>query len=130
MKPGFLSFIQWQLSMHRVGSMKLPLSIKRDAPRSVPAPRRMCGLVFAAALYACIGCHAAAQSSSSEAGLPGSHVPDFTLSDYRGKKVSLSDFHNAKLVVLAFLGTECPLAKRYASRLEEISRNTSRDMLP
>jgi peroxiredoxin len=49
-------------------------------------------------------------------------VTDFTLLDYRGKKVSLSEFHESKLVVLAFLGTECPLAKLYAGRLNDIVR--------
>ena len=48
-------------------------------------------------------------------------VQNFTLQDYRGKKISLNDFQNSKLVVLAFLGTECPLARLYAGRLEEIA---------
>ncbi len=49
-------------------------------------------------------------------------VRDFTLADFRGKQVSLADFADQKLVVLAFMGTECPLAKLYAPRLEELSQ--------
>jgi peroxiredoxin len=56
-------------------------------------------------------------------------VSDFTLHDYRGKQVSMSDFSESKLVVLAFLGTECPLAKLYAARLEEIARGYGNDQV-
>ncbi|MFN3192280.1 MAG: redoxin domain-containing protein [Aureliella sp.] len=37
-----------------------------------------------------------------------------------GKKVSLADFQNAKVVVLAFLGTECPMAKLYGPTLSRL----------
>ncbi|MDA7979703.1 MAG: thioredoxin family protein [Pirellulales bacterium] len=49
-------------------------------------------------------------------------VEDFTLQDFRGKQVSLSDFADQQLVVLAFMGTECPLARLYAPRLQELSQ--------
>lgn len=52
----------------------------------------------------------------------GSEVKDFTLRDYRGKEFSLDDLREAKVVVVAFLGVECPLAKLYAHRLEELRR--------
>ena len=52
----------------------------------------------------------------------GDPVEDFTLSDFRGKPVSLSDYAEKRLVVLAFMGTECPLAKLYAPRLQELSQ--------
>ena len=51
----------------------------------------------------------------------GRTVPNFTLSDYRGKSHSLSDFSAAKIVVIAFLGTECPIVKLYAQRLQELA---------
>ncbi len=53
----------------------------------------------------------------------GDSVQDFTLQDFRGKQVSLSDFADQQLVVLAFMGTECPLARLYAPRLEELASN-------
>jgi peroxiredoxin len=49
-------------------------------------------------------------------------VADFTLQDYRGKTVSLSDFKDKSIVVLAFLGVECPLAKQYGSRLGKLAK--------
>lgn len=49
-------------------------------------------------------------------------VADFSLKDYRGAERSLSDFKDSKVVVLAFLGTECPLAKLYGTRLGELDR--------
>lgn len=47
---------------------------------------------------------------------------DFSLQDYRGKQHRLSDYAEANILVLAFLGTECPLVKLYGPRLEEISK--------
>lgn len=44
-------------------------------------------------------------------------VADFTLSDYRGAEHSLSDYVERPIVVMVFLGTECPLVKLYAPRL-------------
>lgn len=51
----------------------------------------------------------------------GQQVEDFTLRDFRGKPVSLSDFADQRLVVIAFLGTECPLAKLYGPRLVRLA---------
>lgn len=47
----------------------------------------------------------------------GRSIEDFTLQDYLGAKHSLSDLHESDIVVVAFLGTECPLAKLYGSQL-------------
>ena len=47
-------------------------------------------------------------------------VSDFTLANYRGTPWSLSGAADSKLVVVAFLGTECPLAKLYGPRLVEL----------
>lgn len=52
----------------------------------------------------------------------GRRVADFTLADFRGKQHSLADWRESKLVVLAFLGVECPLAKLYGPRLEKLQR--------
>jgi peroxiredoxin/mono/diheme cytochrome c family protein len=51
----------------------------------------------------------------------GRQVANFTLKDHRGKEVALADFKDKKLVVVAFLGTECPLAKLYAPRLRKLA---------
>ena len=52
----------------------------------------------------------------------GRKVSDFNLKDYRGQAVSLNEAGKDKIVVLAFLGTECPLCKTYASRLNELAK--------
>lgn len=52
----------------------------------------------------------------------GRQIPDFALRDYRGKEVSLAQFADSKLVVVAFLGTDCPLVKLYGARLDEMSK--------
>jgi peroxiredoxin len=64
----------------------------------------------------------AAHSWAAEKSRIGRQIPDFSLRDYHGQKVKLSDFEDAKLVVVAFLGTDCPLVKLYAPRLEALSK--------
>lgn len=50
----------------------------------------------------------------------GKQIPDFTLRDFRGLERSLSDFTDSDVVAVVFVGTDCPLAKLYAPRLEEL----------
>lgn len=49
-------------------------------------------------------------------------LTDFELVDHRGRNWTLQEFQDDSVLVIAFLGTECPLAKHYALRLEEISQ--------
>lgn len=46
----------------------------------------------------------------------------FELPDHLGKVHSLAEFDNRELLVVAFLGVDCPLAKLYAVRLESIAQ--------
>ncbi len=50
----------------------------------------------------------------------GAKIAGFSASDYRGKEHRLEDFASSKVVVLTVVGTECPLAKLYAPRLQEL----------
>lgn len=52
----------------------------------------------------------------------GTPVADFNLRDHRGGERKLSDWREKRLVVVAFLGVDCPLAKLYTRRLNEIVR--------
>ena len=51
----------------------------------------------------------------------GQALADFSLRDFRGKSHALSDFKSSSLVVVAVLGTECPLAKQYAIKLQKLA---------
>ena len=53
----------------------------------------------------------------------GQTVAEFKLNDVQGISRGLSDFEESKLVVLVFLGTECPLAKLYAPRLKKLAND-------
>ena len=46
----------------------------------------------------------------------------FKLQDFRGAWHELDEVKDRKIVVLAFLGTECPIANVYAPRLAELAR--------
>ncbi len=50
----------------------------------------------------------------------GRKIDEFSLHDFRGKTHALQDYSDAKLLVVAFVGIECPLAKLYAPRLQEL----------
>jgi peroxiredoxin len=65
--------------------------------------------------------------AASLAWIPPDSVPKdrpvaFALQDFRGAWHRLDDVRANKLVVIAFLGTECPLASLYAPRLAELAR--------
>jgi len=51
----------------------------------------------------------------------GRQIESFTLRDFYGKEHSLDDC-DANLVVVAFLGTQCPLAKLYGPRIEALNQ--------
>jgi peroxiredoxin len=63
--------------------------------------------------------------SSSKPGQVGARVGEFVLRDHRGLVRRLSDWRDRKLVVVVFLGVDCPLAKLYAPRLAELHREFS-----
>jgi peroxiredoxin len=76
------------------------------------------GKIWQLALTAAIACGA---SLSFAADSPlGRKVENFTLPDFHGKMHALDDYQG-KLVVVAFVGTECPLAKNYAPRLKSLA---------
>ena len=50
----------------------------------------------------------------------GQVVPNFKLPDHQGKLHHLAELSDRKIVVLALLGVECPLAKFYAARLAKL----------
>ncbi|MFP6762161.1 MAG: redoxin domain-containing protein [Planctomycetaceae bacterium] len=60
-------------------------------------------------------------------GLVGKTVHEFAARDYRGRKHQLSDYAASPVVVLVFIGTECPLAKLYAPRLAALHRKFKSD---
>ena len=51
----------------------------------------------------------------------GKQLKSFELKDYRGKTHTLADSKDSKIIVIAMLGTECPLAKLYGPRLAGLS---------
>src|SRR5262245_34419019 len=74
-------------------------------------------LAWCAALAALVGGSVMAAESSPV----GKKVDNFTARDFRGKETSLADLADAKAVVIAFVGTECPQAKLYGPRLVELA---------
>ncbi len=51
------------------------------------------------------------------------HISNFVLQDSSGKTHSLNQYRDKKIVVVVFLGTECPLAKLYTVRLEKMAQS-------
>jgi peroxiredoxin/mono/diheme cytochrome c family protein len=61
-------------------------------------------------------------AASGEPSALGTKVDGFELSDAYGKEHRLADYADRPLVVLAFVGTDCPLAKLYAPRLAALAK--------
>lgn len=57
----------------------------------------------------------------------GKQIEEFSLRDYRGKVHSLSEYAESKILVVAFLGNDCPLARLYAPRLESLAQKLKDD---
>ena len=57
----------------------------------------------------------------------GKQITGFSLQDFRGKQHALHDFDDSKVIVVAFLGTECPLVQLYAGKLGEMSSKYADD---
>jgi len=53
----------------------------------------------------------------------GSSAPDFSLPDIYGKMVSLSDFKDAKVLVVIFTCVHCPTATHYEDRIIQFTKD-------
>ncbi len=86
-------------------------------------------IVVVIALFGLRGLAHFAESSEQNVPVPltknplGHKIADFTLHDYLGAEFSLSDWSDKPVVVVAFLGTQCPLAKLYGPRLQEMAKS-------
>jgi len=78
--------------------------------------------VASLAAAACVPVFALAAEPRAGTKVPaiGSTVDAFSARDIFGKELSLADLGRDKIVVLAFLGSECPLVKAYVPRLIEL----------
>lgn len=79
--------------------------------------------VAATALFGWIACLAIGGDPCHAAPPADSTLPAFELSDHRGRVWKADDFlvSDNSVLVVAFLGTECPLAKLYSGRLSELA---------
>lgn len=67
-------------------------------------------------------CSVTANEALPSSEILGRALPDFELTDFRGENVSRKDFQDSQVLVVAFIGVECPLAQRYTDRLQKISQ--------
>ncbi len=76
----------------------------------------------AALLWAILGTAvvAAVEGPAEQRCAHADRVENFSLPDFHGQLHTLADYPD-RVIVLAFLGTECPLAKLYALRLVELA---------
>lgn len=84
--------------------------------------RRIGRLALVGAVLLSANATMAADAAHAEEGnLIGRKLDDFKLDDFRGKQHALSDFADRQVLVIAFLGTECPLARLYTPRLNSLA---------
>jgi peroxiredoxin len=56
------------------------------------------------------------------AGTPVS-IDNFSLNDYNGKSISLTDYKDSKAIVLMFISTQCPVSNAYNERMAALHNN-------
>jgi peroxiredoxin/mono/diheme cytochrome c family protein len=78
------------------------------------------------ALFFSIGSPLAGQVAAQKALVPGSVVADFRLADIDGVEHSLFETGDARATVVVFVGWECPMARLYVPRLNQL-QETFRD---
>ena len=88
----------------------------------VPKNSLRIGAHLLVALLSCCLTHASEPNSPI-----GRKIDEFRLSDFRGKERALADYADHRIVVVAFLGTECPLAKLYGPRLVALADEFAED---
>ncbi len=74
-------------------------------------------VVLLVSLSVCVAASRQVQASEAEA----ASLEKIDLVDFRGRTWRLEEFKDDSLLVVAFLGTECPLAKLYSVRLQQIA---------
>ncbi len=77
-------------------------------------------LAVGALLVGTLGSALTAAETASHPSI-GQAVENFSLQDFRGKVHALDDYTDSECVVIAFLGVECPLARLYAPRLQQLA---------
>jgi peroxiredoxin len=79
----------------------------------------ICTLVLG---LSCLAVSVGTLSADEESKNPlGKKIENFSLKDFRGEQHALADFKDKKAVVVVFLGAECPLAKLYGPRLQQLA---------
>ncbi|MBX3415022.1 MAG: redoxin domain-containing protein [Pirellulales bacterium] len=77
--------------------------------------------LIATAIIADLAFSTTQPAPAAEASHIGLQAPAFELRDYRGKVHKLDDYQESDILVLAFLGNDCPLAKLYSPRLAQLA---------
>jgi peroxiredoxin len=93
-------------------------TLVRFLPRSVN--RRMKSLLtlaFAITLFGLGSLHAAEEKATAI----GRQIAPFELIDFQGQPHKLADWKDSPVLVVVFLGTECPIAQQYGPRLQELA---------
>ena len=60
--------------------------------------------------------------------MPGA-IQNFTLQDYNGKNLSLSDYKDSVAMVILFIATECPVSNAYNERMENVFKRVKEGQL-
>src|SRR5262249_39805556 len=113
------------------GNVKSKPECRTISSRAVPPGRPVkpspYSLRSSAMLTTCLPITLVISAAPETAGGPppqvGKAVVNFKLHDFRGAAPALDDYAQSRLIVVAFLGTACPLTNRYAARLTEFARD-------
>jgi len=78
--------------------------------------------IFVFALTGAAPAESTKPADTNGSAILGKQLGDFSLADAYGKQHRLADYDGRSIIVLAMVGTECPLAKLYAPRLAALAK--------
>ncbi len=121
---GYSSRVQWRASQ-RCQSQRCahPLfQVSTSNPISIMSRKTFCFYILLACAVQCLVLWPSTACGQQQPGVGVETQPlaDFQLKDTEGRSWSLNGLADKKLLVVAFVGCECPLARLYTGRLGEL----------
>ena len=109
------------VAQHRPSVSLRSFGLRTASPRLFGRCSRWFGWLAASLLF--VASPLAADDTQADSWKSGSlKLERMDLLDFRGREWTLEDFGDDQILVVAFLGTECPLAKHYSIKLNDLAR--------
>ncbi len=80
------------------------------------------GITTLSLFVGAMACWSGIRTAAAADGMIGRRIVDFVLPDTSGNEVAFSDFRDARVRIVVFMGTECPVGNAYVPDLVEFQK--------